>query len=177
MIKGNSQAGFTLIETLVAIGILVVAVVAPLTLATQSLTASLVARDEITAFHLAQEALEWIRNRRDSNWLTPQSWEEGGVDRCGPSAGPGIVGCIVDTKQNSISECTGSCPPLQYDSVTGFYGYGSGYDRTSRFTRTIVTQRVNQDEFLVEVTMSWQTARGTRTFVLRENILNWAQGI
>ena len=65
----TSQAGMTLIETLVAITILTVAIVSPMSLTMQSLSASYYARDQVIAFNLAQEAIESLRARRDANIL------------------------------------------------------------------------------------------------------------
>ena len=63
------NAGFTLIETLVAVSLLSVAIVAPMSLTTKSLAAAYYARDQIVAFHLAQEAVETVRHFRDNNIL------------------------------------------------------------------------------------------------------------
>src|SRR3989344_5745503 len=64
-----SSRGFTLIETLVAVTLLSVAITAPMSLTTRSLAAAYYARDQITAFHLAQEAIESVRHARDHNIL------------------------------------------------------------------------------------------------------------
>src|SRR3989338_503600 len=61
--------GFTLIETLVAISLLTVAIVVPMSLVTKSLSTAYYARDQVTAFHLAQEAIEIVRHVRDNNIL------------------------------------------------------------------------------------------------------------
>src|SRR3989344_5249811 len=60
----TSQNGFTLIETLVAVSLLSIAVVAPMTLASKSLSTAYYPRDQITAFYLAQEAIETLRSIR-----------------------------------------------------------------------------------------------------------------
>ena len=60
----NSNAGFTLIESLVAISILLLSISAPLTIASKGLASSFFARDQITAFYLAQDAVEYIRDRK-----------------------------------------------------------------------------------------------------------------
>ena len=65
----SESKGFTLIETMVAISILMVAIVAPMSLAAQSLSAAYYARDQITAFYLAQEGIEVVRSVRDTNIL------------------------------------------------------------------------------------------------------------
>src|SRR3954464_3392894 len=61
--------GFTLLETMVAVSLLAVAIVAPMSLTAQSLASAYYARDEVTAFYLAQEGLEAVRNVRDNNIL------------------------------------------------------------------------------------------------------------
>src|SRR3972149_102217 len=65
----NLSRGFTLIETLVAISLLSIAIVAPMSLTSQSLTAAYYARDQVTAFNLAQEGLEAVRAFRDGQVL------------------------------------------------------------------------------------------------------------
>ncbi|MEK7156326.1 MAG: prepilin-type N-terminal cleavage/methylation domain-containing protein, partial [Patescibacteria group bacterium] len=67
--KLKTTAGFTLVETLVAVMLLSVAVVAPMSLAARSLGSAYYARDQITAFYLAQEAIEALRSIRDSQIL------------------------------------------------------------------------------------------------------------
>lgn len=65
--RPSCKSGFTLIESLVAITILVMAVTGPLTLASKGLTYASYAKDEITAFYLAREAVDAVRNIRDAN--------------------------------------------------------------------------------------------------------------
>ena len=64
-IPNSTPRGFTLLETFVAITILMFAVVGPLTIVSKALNASYDSRDQITAFYLAQDAIEYIRNVRD----------------------------------------------------------------------------------------------------------------
>jgi prepilin-type N-terminal cleavage/methylation domain-containing protein len=61
--------GFTLIETLIAILVLSVALTGPFVIAEQGLQASLISKDQNTAFYLAQDAIEYIRYARDTNCL------------------------------------------------------------------------------------------------------------
>lgn len=63
-------AGFTILETLVAISILLLALTAPLVIVSQALRSSYFSRDQITAYYLAQEAIEYLRNKRDNQGLT-----------------------------------------------------------------------------------------------------------
>jgi type II secretory pathway pseudopilin PulG len=67
--KITSQKGQTLIETMVAVFILVVGIAAATGLAIFSLNASSNITKQIIATGLAREGLEAIRSMRDTNWL------------------------------------------------------------------------------------------------------------
>ena len=71
----HSQRGFTLLETLVAISILLIAVVGPMSIIGRSLPQSAYARDHAIAVNLAQEGIEAVRQKRDSNML--DKWNSG----------------------------------------------------------------------------------------------------
>jgi len=61
----NNQKGFTLVETLVAITVLMIGVIGPLNTAVKGITDGLFAANQIAANYLAQEAIEtvlWKRN-------------------------------------------------------------------------------------------------------------------
>lgn len=63
------ESGQTLIETLVAIFILVMGIVAILGLAVYSLNSSSNVIKQIVAVGLAREGVEAVRNMRDTNWM------------------------------------------------------------------------------------------------------------
>lgn len=63
------QSGQTLIETVVAIFIMVMGIVSALGLAIYSLNASTNVSKQIVAVGLAREGIESIKNMRDTNWL------------------------------------------------------------------------------------------------------------
>jgi prepilin-type N-terminal cleavage/methylation domain-containing protein len=60
-----NKKGFTIIETLVAIAILMIAISGPLVIASKGLTAALYAKDQSAATFLAVEGMELIRNMKD----------------------------------------------------------------------------------------------------------------
>jgi prepilin-type N-terminal cleavage/methylation domain-containing protein len=70
--KTNIQhkRGFTIMETLVAILILLAVITGPLAFIQSGLRASFVARDQIVAFYLAQDAMEAIKNILDNTYFT-----------------------------------------------------------------------------------------------------------
>lgn len=50
--------GFSLVEALIAIAILMISVTAPLVLANNSITAAVLSQQQIIAFYLAQDGME-----------------------------------------------------------------------------------------------------------------------
>ena len=161
----RAQVGFTLVETLVAISVLLVSLAGPLTIATKGLSTSLFARDQVVAFYLAGEAVEYVRNVRDTNILNNRPWLTG-LDAC---FGSGM--CAVDVKNSRVDDCAGACAPLRYDPLTDFYSYSAG--DASPFRRTVSMTTVNADEVSINVTVSWKTGALTKQFSIQEHILNW----
>jgi len=171
----NKEEGFTMIETLVAISVLVVSIAAPMTLAAQSLASAFYARDQVTAFHLAQEAVEAIRVTRDGNVLrsvqgTPTNLLAGI---------PSIEGdpFTVDTRDNSMELCSGTCDPLKNDGELYGYGLGAEWEDT-RFTRTVRALGIGDgiNEIRVSVEVSWTTGSfQERSFTISENLYRWVE--
>lgn len=171
----DSSAGFTLVETLVAVTLLTIAIVAPMTLTTMSFSAAYYAREQITAFHLAQEGIEAIRHIRDGNILrlalnsqpTPLNLMEG------VSAVNGTP-FTVDALNDNTALCQNPCQMLRLSN--GLYGYGSG--EPTQFARTVRVRPAanNSDEFTVDVTVTWQTAtRREQSVRISENMYSWVQ--
>ena len=66
MIKNNSkQSGFSLIETLVSISILLIVIVGPMSISNNSAKGSSFSNEQVTAFFLAQEGAELAQKGRD----------------------------------------------------------------------------------------------------------------
>ncbi len=84
----NAKRGFTLVEALVAISILMVAIAAPMSLAQKGTGATEFSTDQMIATYLAQDAIEAVKNIRDEVALTPYEdgvtkyWLEPFVDKC-----------------------------------------------------------------------------------------------
>lgn len=69
--------GFTLIETLVGVSILMIAIAGPLTVANRGYTAALNAKSQSIAINLAQETIEYISYLKDNQHYTWGSWQPG----------------------------------------------------------------------------------------------------
>jgi type II secretory pathway pseudopilin PulG len=164
--------GYTLVETLVAISILMIAIVIPFYSVQKALQASNIARDSLIASSLAEEAMEYIYYVRDNNFFyynTNGSYPSGGW-LAGLSSCVSSNGCTVDPTQNTVSACSGACPALKLNT-SNLYTYTSGTD--SRFTRTVKIQTINAHESRVTVTVTGNTSHNSYTSTVTENIYSW----
>ena len=182
--------GFTLIETLVAISILLIALAGPLTIAAKGLNSSYYARDQITAFYLAQEGIEYIRNYRDTDslsrgplapgeeWLSPLVTAVNGtvtgslkftIDaKYSPTLSGGSINPI------GIFTCSGGvCPSLKLNP-TGTYGYGVG-DPDTQFIREMTLTKITDSAYRITSKVSWRSPLPNSSFTLVEDITNWQQ--
>lgn len=68
--KKNNSHGFTLLEVIIAIGLILVGLIGLLTLISFTIANSRFSANHLIAAHLAQEGIEAVRNERDSknNW-------------------------------------------------------------------------------------------------------------
>ena len=178
----KSNLGFTLVETLVAISILSISIAATFTAVQNGIQNSTIARDQTTAFYLAQEAMEFIKNKRDENALhsiyeqpTPTTkWLSGLSDL---ATDPCYFGktCRIDSPAQTIAYCGGAfntCPRLKQDPNTGLFGYTSGWTDTIfrrgiQFTEVVVNREVR-----VTIEMNWTSRWGEKSFQVTETLFN-----
>lgn len=177
----TSQSGFTIIEALVAIAILLIAIAGPMTIAMQGIKQGAHARDQVTAFYLGQEAIEIIRATRDDAALRGDSWGTGIGASCASGCGIAIngrnfVACSVGT--GNPTNCNIFYNP---NGVTGARRgiYSHTPDVATVYNRTITISPAGTDEYVVDATVTWRsrifpagtslTVRG-RIFDIYDNI-------
>ncbi len=193
----KKSGGFTLLETLVAITILVLSIVGPMTVASKGLQSAIYAKNEITAFYLGQEAIEYIRNARDTNLLKDCYSTDVSAPDCHDKTqwlhfldeciDPKV--CYFDVRKDyslggSIKECdSGDCPPIDFDEDTNIYSYDKPRF-PSKYTRTVKIEHINHtgigedEEARVTVVVSWKdsiffSGDDDRKYTISENLLNW----
>jgi prepilin-type N-terminal cleavage/methylation domain-containing protein len=176
--QNNKQTnrGFTLLETMVAIFILVLSITGPMVFAQSGLRAAFLARDQVTAFFLAQDAIETIKNIRDENGLQGDPWLSGICEDS--STGPCVIK-IDTTDEDPVAEpCLGGTCPLLYLDPDARYVHDSGSPNIpSRFTRTIYVQELGaggrEAQLVVEVEWDSNVRVGNSRVIVQENIYNW----
>jgi len=178
-----NKRGFTLIETLVAISILLLSILGPMTFAAQGIQNTYYARDQIVAFYLAQEGIELVRAKRDDNALSgAASWL---TDITGSTGCDSADGCGVEVQNQDVFVPCGASPGyancrMYYDasgvsspsSHRGIYVLPAGGGVATTFVRRIQVQSVSANEYDVVSVVSWQTARLTKTITVRSKIFN-----
>lgn len=193
--KERRDRGFSIVETLIAISILVLAVTGPMAFAQQSLRAAAYARDQVAAFFLAQDAVEFVKHVRDENSLTGSrsEWLAGLAacregDGCMLSSAEVNIGSDVDDSAFAVPcSDSGSEPPedcrLYIDGESLLYVQPTGDpDATpSKFIRVVNIEPVDgmteDDEVRIVVRVYWQThpLLPERSIEVHENIMNWIQ--
>ncbi len=69
--------GFTLLEVIVAILVIVVGVLAAFNVVQNIVSYTFQTGSRLTAAYLAMEGIEEVRNIRDTNWLEGEEWDNG----------------------------------------------------------------------------------------------------
>lgn len=195
----NNKHGFTLVETLVAVSIFTLSLLASMAVLTNGISDTGYAKKKVVATYLAQEGIEYIRNMRDTSMLydtvSPlHGWNQfnstisgaSGNTLCGSSNGC-YFGDISDFSSQSqpimsipLTACSSTssssvCPngPILYDSANGKYGYSSGVN--SGFARRIKVTQISADETKISSTVSWNQGSGFRSVSFSESVFNWIE--
>lgn len=139
------RKGFSLIEVLVFISILSLFFLAAMTVGTYSLRDMKNNEYKIIASHLGEEAVEWLKNEKETDWENLLSKDNGS----------GTTYCLVNLDFNNLGECQD-------------YNLGT----PAIFKRELFLQN-NQSQILnVTVTVSWQKVGGGEQNVVLNSSFN-----
>ena len=131
----RTKKGFTILEALVAISIVLIAIATAFSIAPQGIFAGRYSRNQATAYSLAQEALEVVHNKRDNRmYYTIDGWLSDILEDA-PSGCMDGVACGVNGPDNLVEECNPDIEEIsandcrvrtiERDSIL-FYGTGEG---------------------------------------------------
>lgn len=185
--------GFTLIETMIAVFILVIAMNGLLGLIASSLFQARYAKNEMVANYLTQEVIDYIRNDRDTTvFKGGGDWVTVFQAKYNPAGCFTANGCDIEPAKSSsnITSCSvapGSgftlpCKMLNYDDTASgsstnksFYTYSTPTGYTSSNFKRQVKMSVGSiaDEIDIKVTIEWLNGSLVRSKVTRVSLLNW----
>lgn len=157
----NKNAGFTLIESMIAIALIVSGITGLMTLVNRSMGFANLAFNQLTAANLAQEGVELVRNIRDNNWINRNktNWLDG--------LNNGTY--QIDYTNNELSDY--QALPLLFDETLG-YNYTVG-DATFYYRRIELSSNGN-NELIVKSIVTW-SAKGGKDFetIAEDHLFNW----
>ncbi|MEK7585043.1 MAG: prepilin-type N-terminal cleavage/methylation domain-containing protein [Patescibacteria group bacterium] len=157
-ILGRNNQGFTLIETLVAITILLIGVLGPMTTATRGITDGFYAQNQLIGTYLAQEGLDLMGTQIQNNYANRVAFLNA-LDAClaAPYCGTGNL-AVSDQVIFSSCSALNNCQ-IAYDSNIHFY---KQYDSASAinfsgpiFTRTLSVVSLTPTEALLKSVVTW----------------------
>jgi len=154
----ENNRGFTLLETIVAVGLIVVGLVSALASITTSLFYVSNIQDHLVAANLMAEGIEVTRNIRDNNWLQNKTWNNGLAD--------GDYQVAYDSM--SLSLYSGSS--LLLDS-NGLYNYTSG--AATPYVRKISIANLSNYEIRIISMVTWQRKGITYSSSAEDHLFNW----
>jgi len=175
------KKGFTLIETLVAVTILMVAIAGPLTVAMKAYTASLDARNQTIATNLAQETMEYLNNIKDnSNKSNGKDGFNYSSNKCDSSSHPCDISVYHDNsgKLDNYVDCSSSMSNCRlYNSDSYGYNHNTGMSSTADnkltpFTRYFYLTDLTDPQVLATVVVSWNTGSTANSVTLQEVLSN-----
>lgn len=176
--------GFTIIETMVAISILMTSVAIAVSVIRTDVLVSSVTKNAVMARFLAQEGIEYTRHVRDSHLVDFDKTGDSTIDWLGGlGACSNGTPCTIDTANPTSVIITsypiGGCPVLKYSEAENRYGYTNdvGWEE-SIFKREINIADplggVIDSEVIVTVRVSWTERDGSdKEVVYQQNLFNW----
>lgn len=191
----RNGAGFTLLEMIVAVSILVGAIMGPIAVAVSGINAATSAKNRILANYLAMEAMEVLKNRQYTNFINmpPFGFGEdisniGGVGgtHClvsGPP--PQYHECRVDAwdpnEPSSVCNQLADCDLWINSTIDEGIKYGHQYNfptwtwtkAPNNLRRFFHVEEIGIDQLLITVTVEWTEKGVPKSVVLEDYLQNW----
>lgn len=177
----SPQSGFTLVETLVAITILLIVMIGPMTISSQTAKSSTFASEQVTAFFLAQEGAEIVQKARDdllvrsfasdatvaerTPWAAFTNTSSGryrlcydGAEGCGMEilihGGSTDISTPIDCGSAVQTDCDLWYAP---SNVRSKFTHTAAGNTATPFNRRIYLTLVNANEVTVRSVVTWQS--------------------
>jgi len=167
-------AGFTLLETIVAIVILSIALSGAVSMIVVAVREVHANKDRMTALYLTQECLELTRNVRDSSWKRDLPWDCALYDPDNPDT----VYTIAPGNSNLPARCKSTnslgIDIKPYDPSIPTSGRVDIHGNATPFTRTLQTKK-DANALTISCHTQWQSRGRQRKISLSHILTPWKQ--
>ena len=173
--------GFVIVETLVAVALVLLAIPAALQMSTKGIYLSTYSKNQMIATYLAQEGIEYIRARRDYNRMLVLKDGVGAANWDDGFSGMADAVRIDPSRPSPIVNCSGcniySNPPNAsyhlYISSNGFYSHTSAGNTATPFYRGVFVVPSGTSEYVITSVVRWNAGFVSKTTTLNGYISNW----
>lgn len=146
MRKQGSQSGQSLFEVVVAVGVFALIIAAIVGLATSSIRNTTFTRNNALATRYSQEAVEWLRTQRDTDWSSFHTY----------ALGVPPTYCLSDLSWADIGDC----------------GSGDSVPETILF-RKVDFLDVTDTSVTATIETSWTDSQGTHQVEVSTEFTDW----
>lgn len=176
--KLGTEKGFTLVEAIVAMGVIAVGFVGSLVLLSKSAAQASALKDRVVAAHLAEEGIEVIRNIRDTNWLSSSpDWLRGLIEPPDVPVGTSVTG-IVDYNDIFLdsNNITDSKKCLSWNGTFYFHdpSCNTPFKRQIVLTKkTDVISGTNVNYLEVKSVVEWTEKGFSKSITVIDHLYDW----
>lgn len=174
-LKGAYTRGYSLIEVLVSISVLLIAIVGPMTIASQGIKSSAFSLEQNEAFFLAQEGIEAVVSLRNTgtleflngdtanqfDWFTEGLYGSGAV--CDGVGGICTFGISFedDTPADNVIDCSSNVENCRiYErnaNDRAVFAHNSSGATTTQFVRIVTIEEIGSEVASTTVTVRWNS--------------------
>ena len=164
----KNENGFSLMEVLLAVYILLTALVGIIALIASINASASASSARLVAANLAQEGIEVVKNIRDLNF-GDNGWNDWFASFSGTS---NYLAQYNDTALRAWQDI-----PLKYDAATGLYGYDAGAAPPFAYKRKIIMTKnpsgANDNEIKISVEVTWTEHGRAGSLTAEDRLWNW----
>ena len=163
------QKGFSILETIIVIGIIAIGLVGVVSLVVQNIQVQYINRDILIASQLAQEGLELARNIRDKNWLDIANLPWTFQDIAEQNS---IKIFIILSDQSTVDVIGIDDAQAKLLNNNGYYNYQSGSETI--FRRIIKTDNnYSASSTVVSCIVQWTEKGQTQQYIADTILSDW----
>ena len=159
--------GYSLVEVLVAVSILMLSIIGPITIAAKSIQSAQYVRQQTTAFFLAQEGITIANTLRNNGGV--DAYTDASVDAWGWISDDALApcfgedGCNIDFRDDTLLSNVESCEivtdcMLLFDDTAPRAAYQLALGEPSPYTRILTFRLASAEEMIVESKVQWSSS-------------------